>query len=281
MHSAQVGVVLGYVRQLAARKDHELPDHHLVERFAAHRDEAAFAALLKRHGPMVLGVCHSVLHNLHDAEDAFQVAFLVLAQRAGSIHRRESVGSWLYQVAYHLALRAKANAARRKVLEQRAVTMPSVDPVLDLSLRELQSVLFEELEGLPEQYRAPLVLCGLEEKSLDEAARLLGWTRWTVKGRLQRGREQLRSRLCRRGLDLSSGLFGTALGLNAASGQVPATLADSTLQAALKVAGGQGVKAGGVSAKVAALVQGATKTMFRSKFKVATVVLLALTLGAA
>src|SRR5207302_2719156 len=134
-------------------------DNRLLERFAAHRDEAAFAALLKRHGPMVLGVCQSVLHNLHDAEDAFQAAFLVLARKAGSIQRREAVSSWLHRVAYHLAVKAQADAARRRVLEKRAVTMPSTDPVLDMSLRELRSVLNEELRQLPDEYRAPLVLC--------------------------------------------------------------------------------------------------------------------------
>src|SRR5262245_48294968 len=190
MSSAQVGAVLRHIRQLAAaREDHELPDHQLLERFAAQRDDAAFAALLKRHGPMVLGVCRSVLHDLHDAEDAFQAAFLLLAQKAGSIHRREAVSAWLYRVAYHLAVRARASAARRRVLEKRAVTMPPADPVLDLSLREVRAMLLEELEALPEQYRAPLVLCAVEEKSLDEAARLLGWTRSSVKWRLQRGRE--------------------------------------------------------------------------------------------
>src|SRR5712691_2148448 len=131
MSSTQVGAVLGYIRKLAAdRQDKDLPDRQLLERFAAHRDEAAFAALLKRHGPMVLGVCRSVLHNLHDAEDAFQAAFLVLTRKAGSIHRREAVSSWLHRVAYHLAVDAQADAARRRVLEKRAAVMPSADPVL-------------------------------------------------------------------------------------------------------------------------------------------------------
>src|SRR5437016_4807028 len=132
MSGAHVGVVLRQIRKLAsAPKDREEPDQQLLERFALHRDAAAFAALLRRHGPMVLRVCRSVLRSLHDAEDAFQATFLALAQKAGSIHRRESVSSWLYRVAYHLALRAKASAARRKVLEERAVTMPSANPVLD------------------------------------------------------------------------------------------------------------------------------------------------------
>jgi RNA polymerase sigma factor (sigma-70 family) len=281
MSSTQVGVILRQIRKLAsARKDRDEPDHQLLERFALHRAEAAFAALLRRHGPMVLRVSRSVLRDLHDAEDVFQAAFLLLAQKAGSIHRRESVSSWLYQVAYHLALRAKANAARRKVLEERAVTMPSVDPMLDLSLREVQEMLFEELEGLPERYRAPLVLCGLEEKSVEEAARLLGWTKGAVKGRLQRGRERLRARLRRRGLELSVVLSVTALALHSVSGRVSAALVDSTLRTAVKMADGGGAVTGVVSAEVAALVQGASKTMFSSKAKIATILLLALSLTA-
>src|SRR5947209_643486 len=231
MSSAQVSAVLRYIRKLAtARQDHEPPDHQLLGRFIKERDEAAFAVLLRRHGPMVLSVCRSVLHDLHDAEDAFQAAFLLLSQKAGSIHRREAVSGWLYRVAYHLAVRARANAARRRVVEKRAVTMPSTDPVLDMSLRELRAMLFEELEGLPEQYRAPLVLCGLEEKSLEEAARLLGWSPSAVKGKLERGRVLLRNRLRRRGFELSAGLFTTALALNLGSGNVSAALADSILQ---------------------------------------------------
>jgi hypothetical protein len=159
--------------------------------------------------------------------------------------------------------------------------MPSADPVLDLSLREVRAVLFEELEGLPEQYRAPLVLCGLEEKSLDEAARLLGWSRGAVKGRLQRGRERLRARLRRRGLELPAALCAAALALDSSSGRVSAALADSTLRAAVKVAAGRGAVACGVSAEVAALVQGASKSMFHSKLKIATALLLMLNLGAA
>src|SRR5947209_6334737 len=231
MSSTQVGAVLRHLRQLATvRHDDEVADHQLLEQFALHRDGDAFAALLGRHGPMVLGVCQSVLHNLHDAEDAFQAAFLLLAKKAGSIHRREAVSGWLYRVAYHLAVRARANATRRRVHERRAVTMPPADLVLDLSLREVRAMLLEELEGLPEQYRTPLILCGLEEKSREEAARLLGWSPSAVKGKLERGRVLLRNRLRRRGFELSAGLFTTALALNLGSGNVSAALADSILQ---------------------------------------------------
>jgi RNA polymerase sigma factor (sigma-70 family) len=275
MSSAQVGFVLGYLRKLAAaRKDEELPDHQLLERFASDRDEAAFAALLKRHGNMVLGVCRSVLRNLHDAEDVFQAAFLVLARKAGSIRRREAVSSWLHRVAYHLAVKSQAEAARRKILERRAVAMSSVDPVLDMSLRELRAVLNQELQQLPEEHRAPLVLCCLEEKSLEEAARLLGWTRSTVKGRLQRGRERLRARLRRRDLELSAGLFASVLSTHSTAADVSAKLAASTLKAALWLAVGREPAAGPISAKVAALVKGATRTMIYNKLKVATAFLL-------
>jgi RNA polymerase sigma factor (sigma-70 family) len=279
MSSAQVGAILRHLRkQAAAWEDHELPDHELLERFARHRDENAFAVLLGRHGSMVLGVCRSVLHDLHDAEDAFQAAFLLLSQKAGSIHRREAVSGWLYRVAYHLALRAGANAARRKIVEKRALTMPSADPLLDMSLREVRAVLFEELEALPEQNRSPLVLCGLEEKSLDEAAHLLGWTHGAVKGRLQRGRELLRARLTRRGLELPAALSAIALALGSSS-PLSAALADSTLRAAVKMAAGGAEAAGAVSAQVAALVQGASQTMFYSKAKIATTLVLAVSLA--
>jgi RNA polymerase sigma factor (sigma-70 family) len=268
MSSAQIDPLLRFIRHLAgARKDNELPDHQLLERFASHRDESAFAALLRRHGPMVLSVCQSVLHNLHDAEDAFQAAFLVLAQKAGSIQRRESVSSWLYRVAYHLAVKAQASAARRKICEKKAVVMPSAEPLLDMSLRELRNIVNEEIECLPEHYRAPLLLCGLEEKSLEEAARLLGWSKGCVKGRLQRGREQLRTRLRRRGVELSTGLLAAALAKSALSAQVSASLTAATLRAALQIVAGD-KWAGVVSANVAALVQGAMSSMFCRKLKI-------------
>jgi hypothetical protein len=162
---------------------------------------------------------------------------------------------------------------RRLAAEQRAAAMPSADPVLDLSLRELRAVVNEELEQLPEDYRAPVVLCGLEEKSLEEAARLLGRTRWSVKGRLRRGRERLRTRLRRRGLELSAGRFATVVSTNALSAPVPAALAASTIKAARWLAAGKEPAVGVVSAKVAALVQGASKTMFTSKARIATALL--------
>src|SRR5262249_17481263 len=151
-------------------------------------------------GPLVLGVCRRVLHNWHDAEDAFQATFLTLARKAASISKQDSVGGWLHQVAYNLALKAKAHAATRQARQRQAQNRPPDDPLTELTGRELLAVLDEELQQLPERYRAPLVLCYLEGRTRDEAARQLGWSLGTLKRRLEQARARLRGRLERRGL---------------------------------------------------------------------------------
>src|SRR5262249_18489924 len=186
-------------------------DSDLLGRFVQCRDQAAFAELVRRHGPMVRNVCHGILRHCHDAEDAFQATFLVLARKADTIRQRASLGAWLYEVAYHLALRTRATSARQRPLEPGEAAAPVADPLLDLTLREVQLLLHEELRRLPEKYRAPLVLCYLEGHSQDEAARQLGWSRGTVRGRLRRGRDRLRARLTSRGLAVSAGTVVTAL----------------------------------------------------------------------
>jgi RNA polymerase sigma factor (sigma-70 family) len=276
MSSAPVGVLLRHLRTLAsAGPDEGAPDHQLLERFVSRHDDAAFAVLVRRHGPMVLGVCRGVLHHEQDAEDAFQAAFLTLARKADAIHQRESVGGWLYRVAYHLAVKAQANAARRRANERRAEPMPSADPLLDMSLRELRGVLYEELERLPEKYRAPMVLCYLEEKPLDEAARLLGWSKGAIKGRLERGRQRLRKQLVRRGLAVPATLSALLLARGIAGARVAAALADSVLRAAPLAAAGQPVGKGLVSAGAAALLRGVTPSMFTSKCNFPTASLMA------
>src|SRR5262249_53550149 len=134
-------------------------DPELLRRFAGERDEAAFAALVRRHGPLVLAVCRRVLHNEHDAEDAFQATFLILAKKAGSLHWHASIANWLYLVAYRVALRAKVEAVRRRARENSAANRPVADPLAEITLREAQAVLDEELARLPAKCRAPLLLC--------------------------------------------------------------------------------------------------------------------------
>src|SRR4051794_8170095 len=212
MTSARADFVLQYIRRLAgARRAAPSPDGQLLERFTAQRDEAAFATLVRRHGPMVLNVCRSVLRHEQDAEDAYQATFLVLVRKATSIRRPEAVAGWLYEVAYRVAVQAQADAARRRALERRAPPLADADPTLDMTLRDLRRVLHEELRRLPDKYRLPLVLCYLEGRSHEEAAGQLGWSKGTFRGRLDRGREHLRRRLAARGVALSALLSATAV----------------------------------------------------------------------
>jgi RNA polymerase sigma-70 factor (ECF subfamily) len=277
MAGVYLRTVLDYVRQVGGPSGADrLTDRGLLRRFVEDREEAAFALLVQRHGPMVLGVCRRVLADRHDAEDAFQATFLVLARRAASIRKQESVGSWLYGVAYRTAVKARARAARRRDHERRAAAMTQTDPVAAATWRELRPVLDAELNRLPEKYRAPLVLCYLEGKTNAEAARLLGWTKGTVSGRLARARDLLRGRLTRRGLTLAPALLVGVLSERAASAAVPTPLALSTVKAAGLCAVGQSFAAVGASAEAAALAEGVFHAMFLSKVKVVLVLLAAL-----
>lgn len=182
------------------------PDADLLRRFVEGHDGAAFTALVDRHGPMVLAVARRVTGDHHAAEDVFQAAFLTLARRARQLRRPAGLPGWLHQTAYHLALTAVRARDRRERAEAVTPTLSGGDPFADLSARELLGVLDEELSRLPDRLRQPLVLCGLEGRSQDEAAALLGWTAGAVRGRLERGRRRLKERLARRGLT-----FGVAV----------------------------------------------------------------------
>src|SRR5262245_14585360 len=162
---------LQYMRTLAAG---EATDAQLLERFVSRREEAAFAALLQRYGALVLSVCRRVLRQEQDAEDAFQATFLVLARKAVSIDKRASVGSWLYGVACRLAAKAKVATARRRARERPLPDLPAAEPVPEGIWRDLRPVLDEEVSRLPDKYRAPFVLCCLQGKTNEEAARQLG-----------------------------------------------------------------------------------------------------------
>src|SRR5262245_2233483 len=203
MTTPSAGAVLRHLREFAAAEaGGRLSDQQLLERFARQREAAAFEALLRRHGPLVWGVCRRVLGNWHDAEDAFQAAFLALAQRADSVGQSGSVGGWLHRVAYHAALKARAQAARRQRHDRRAGSPDLRDPLDDVTAREFLAVLDEEMQRLAERHRTPLVLCYLEGRTCDQAARQLGWSVRTLKRRLEQARTCLRERLGRRGLTL-------------------------------------------------------------------------------
>lgn len=214
-------------------------DRQLLDQFVAGRDEEAFAELVRRHGPMVLAVCRRVLGDRHAADDAFQATFLLLVRKSDSLRAPDLLANWLYGVAARTAMKARARASRRPVPKRRAEPMTVPDPSLDATMRELHTVLDEELSSLPEKYRAPLVLCYLEGKTNLQAARELGWPQGSISRRLARGLELLRSRLTRRGLTLSALLLALLLSQEAAGAAVPAALIHSTARAAALTAAGK------------------------------------------
>jgi RNA polymerase sigma factor (sigma-70 family) len=265
--------VLQFLRRLTDDEAGDPPDGELLARFAARRDEASFTALVQRHGAMVLAVCRRVLDNGHDAEDAFQATFLVLARQARSVAKPASVASWLYGVAYRTALRAKADAARRRAREREVPAMGAVDPVDEADRRDLQRLLDGELSRLPEKYRAPVVLCCLEGHTQDEAARRLGCPRKTVTTRLARALERLRRRLTRRGVVLSAAAVATVLGREAVATALPPALTEATIKAATLFGAGEAAT-GAVSARVATLTKEVLNAMWMHKVKTVGVMLL-------
>lgn len=263
--------VVGQLRWTALAQTARPADAELLDAFIAHGDEAAFAALLQRHGPMVFGVCRRILANDADAEDAFQATFLVLVQKAASIVPRSMFANWLYGVAQRVALKARTMSGKRRAKEKQARTAQA--RACD---RELQEVLDQELVRLPDKYRQVIVKCELEGWSLKEAARELGCPPGTLASRLARGRNMLARRLARHGLTLPGAALAT-LAPGWALAAAPASLQAATLRAAALVIQG---KAAVVSAKVLALTQGAIRAMFVSKLKtLAALALVTLLLG--
>lgn len=241
--------VIRHLRRAALLQKGDGPsDGQLLESFVVRRDESAFEALLRRHGPMVLGVCQRILRNIHDAEDAFQATFLVLSRKASSVMPREMVGSWLYGVAYRTALKARAMNAKRRAKERQAGEMPRSTPSPD---EEMLARLDHELNRLADKYRVPIILCELEGKSRKEAARLLDVPEGTLSWRLAQAKKLLAKRLSR--YELAIPLGALAVGLSP-------TLRAATLKAVLT--------AGMVPAKVLALTEGVMKAMLLSKLKI-------------
>jgi RNA polymerase sigma factor (sigma-70 family) len=275
MANERLDGVLSQIRKLVeADQDDTQNDGELLLRFVQQHDEAAFAALVRRHGPLVLGVCKRVLRHVHDCEDACQATFLILARRASSIRKHSSLSSWLHGVAYRVACNLQRTIARRHARERAVRNLPPASST-DFSWREVCVVLDQELHRLPEQFQAPLLLCYLEGKTRDEAAQELGWSLSTLRGRLERGRELLRGRLARRGLTLSGALFASLLTQNASSAALPPALELSLVKGAMLAVAGQTPTTGIVSARVAALAAGVLKSMVLTKLKIVAVVALA------
>jgi RNA polymerase sigma factor (sigma-70 family) len=243
-----------------------VPDAELVRRFVTGRDEQAFRALMSRYGPMVWAVCRRLSRNHHDAEDAFQATLLIFARKAGTLHARAAIGSWLHGVACRVAVRHRSSR-RVESAETDPANGPPGGSLDELTVREAEAALHEDLARLPEKYRAPLVLCCLEGLSRDEAATRLGWPANRVKHGLERGRDLLRLRLSRRGVALGIPLLTSVLAPPA--GAVPPVL----VEAAARLASGSVPPAA-----VLSLVTGVTRTMWLSKWMGAAVCVTALLL---
>src|SRR5262245_59532126 len=276
MATNQLGRLLQTLRSATLQREGAgLTDGQLLERYVRSGDEAAFTALVRRHGSMVWGVCRRVLTSHQDAEDAFQATFLVLARKAAAVVPRAMVANWLYGVAHQAALQAARTAARRKERERQVTSMPEPAVTDNDPWPDLQPILDPELGRLPDKYRAVVVLCDLEGKGRKEAARQLGCPEGTVAGRLARARAMLAKRLTRRGVTLSSAALAVVLSRKAASGCAPGSVVSSTIRSASLFAAGQAAN-GAIPANVAILTEKVLKTMLINKLRTVVTGLLVL-----
>lgn len=259
-------VIRHFRRVVRLSEGTEPTDGELLECFVTQRTEAAIAALVRRHGPMVWGVCSRFLQNYHAAEDAFQATFLVLVRKAHTVVPREMVANWLHGVAHQTALKARATTAKRRARERQVAEMPEPETVQQDLWNDLQPLLDAELQRLPDKYRVVILLCDLEGKTRKEAARQLGLAEGTVASRLARGRTLLAKLLRRRGLVVSGGALGAVLSHQAVSAGVPNAVVSSTIRVAGLCAAG-GAAAGMIAAKVVALTEGVLKTMLLNQLK--------------
>lgn len=265
MDNRQLNTILHHLHHLTGGNS-TLTDGQLLGRFVSSRDAAAFELLIRRHGPLVWGICRRILGNAHDAEDAFQAVFLILVRRASSLNLTRTLAAWLHGVACRVAVRARDASFRRQQRERKSVRTEAVHENT-AETHDLRSVLDEELDRLPDNFRTPLVLCYLEGLTQEEAARQLGWPLGTLKCRVKRGRELLRTRLARRGLAPHASLPVVPPPL-----VVPSPVVLVTLQAAVQFTAGSLV-AGPSSTQAIALAEGVLKAMTMSKLKLAAALL--------
>ena len=240
MTTSQTTKVVQQLRQAVLPRDEAgATDGQLLADYLDRQDEAALAALVRRYGSMVWGVCRRVLRNHHDAEDAFQATFLVLVRKAATVVPREMVGNWLYGVAHQTALKARGTLVKRGAREMQATEVPEPAVTEQVLWDDLQPLLDLELSRLPDKYRSAIVLCDLEGKTRKEAARQLGVPEGTLAARVARGRVMLAKRLSRHGLAVAGGALAVMLAQSAASACAPRALVASTVKAASLFAAGQ------------------------------------------
>jgi RNA polymerase sigma factor (sigma-70 family) len=251
-----------------------LKDDQLLARFFQEREDAAFAVIVERYGPLVYGVCRRILPDSNDAEDAFQATFLVLVRKGGTLRDPGRVANWLFGVAYRTARKLRAKAAQRTKSERQAGEMPTKSDLAEMTYEELQAILDEEISQLPEKYSLPLVLCYLEGKTNAQAAAQLGWPEGSMSRRLSRARDLLRSRLAKRGLAMSVALIAAVFARPAVAA-VPSALLSATTRAATLAADGCDLT-DIVSPRAAKAVQEVIAGMSAtSKFTIPTIVALA------
>jgi len=260
--------VVDHLRRVAfLQEGQRLTDEKLLESFLVRREDAAFEALVRRHGPMILGVCRRILQDRHDAEDAFQATFLIFLRKTTAIGKRESLASWLYGVAHRTALQARKCAAKRRAKERQVADMSRKQITGDDAIQDMLPLLDQELSRLPDKYRAPIILCDLEGKTTKKAALDLDVPERTLATRLTRARAMLAKRLARHGTAISGTAVALAVSQSMASASVPPSLVAATVKiGALVMVGKTGV-AGVISAKVFALTEGVVKTMLLTKLK--------------
>jgi RNA polymerase sigma factor (sigma-70 family) len=266
MAGSRLNVLLQQLRGFVRPLDSGLTDAQLLGRWLASRDEAAFELLVWRHGSIVLGVCQRLLRRSQDIEDAFQATFLVFLRKAQTIGKGNAVAGWLYQVAYRVALQARQRTSHQPRLDGLDVLIPVPGTTDATDWHDIRPVLDDEVNRLSERYRTVFVLCCLEGKTNEEAARELGVPIGTVLSRLARARARLRARLTRRGVTLTAGVLATGWAAEA-SASVPACLVVSTMKAALLGTAEEAAAAGVVSAQAAALTKGALHVMWLSKLQ--------------
>jgi RNA polymerase sigma factor (sigma-70 family) len=274
MPKAPFSDVLQYLRKVCgAHAARDLSDRQLLKRFIHEHEDVAFTVLVQRHGPMVLSVCQRALGNVHDAEDCLQATFMVLVRRAPSLRLKASLATWLYAVAQRVASKARAQILARRKRERQVEPMPQRELLDELTWQDLRGVLDAEIAKLPEKYEAPLVLCYLEGKSQEQAARELGWPKNTLTKRMGRARELLRQRLVRRGVALSAAVLATVLCEKVSGAEVGAMLVIRTVKAAAGVAAGKAMAGGCLSVQAIALTEEVVTGLVGVKAKALVMVL--------